>query len=295
MVVLPGYLWVLICIALILTVAALLRSLYQTPSILVEIYQFIAFEPNPLMQAVYISLVCGIFYLYVNTAFPVISEFHRNGAWAAVLLTLGVFGWACASSPTIITKANQDRLCKEYKPDGLLYPDEERVCKTCKVKRCARSKHCVVCDHCVAGFDHHCVWLNVCISQSNKFQFLAFLIATILLCLYCIIMCVDIVVQLGVSKGLLETPVPIFQFLALFALQGGIYFSMTLMTTFCGLGVLIFFAWHFRLVCLNLTTNEYVKRSRYSYLAGRKGIPRHYYDLGLARNLKAFIGKTKWL
>ena len=293
--VLPSYLWWLIAVAAVLTLLAALSSQMQMPRMFGHMYAFVAHEPNPIMQAVYCSLVMGIFWLYIQTAFPVISDFHRRGAWMAVLTTLGIFAWACLSHPTVVTRRNEVRLAREYEPDGIVYPLDERQCETCNVKRFARSKHCSVCNHCVAGFDHHCVWLNVCISQSNKFHFLAFLVATVLLCLYCIVMCVDIVMRLGVEKGLLEEPIRVGQFLKVFILQGGIYFSMALMTIFCGLGVFIFFAWHFRLAMRNETTNEYVKRRRYRQIA-KKDLKelRNPYDKGVVRNLTSLIAKTRF-
>jgi len=32
--------------------------------------------------------------------------------------------------------------------------------------------HCRICSKCVAGFDHHCAWLNSCIGQSNYLFFI---------------------------------------------------------------------------------------------------------------------------
>ena len=43
-----------------------------------------------------------------------------------------------------------------------------------------KSKHCRRCDKCVAGFDHHCIFLNNCVGSRNYPTFLALLCSTIL-------------------------------------------------------------------------------------------------------------------
>ncbi|CCH60901.1 hypothetical protein TBLA_0D04040 [Henningerozyma blattae CBS 6284] len=63
---------------------------------------------------------------------------------------------------------------KKYAYDRILYfPDTE--CKTCKVEKPARSKHCAVCDQCILVNDHHCVWVNNCIGRGNFLYFYLFL------------------------------------------------------------------------------------------------------------------------
>ena len=39
----------------------------------------------------------------------------------------------------------------------------------------ARSRHCQACKHCIARYDHHCVWINGCVGLHNYKYFLTFL------------------------------------------------------------------------------------------------------------------------
>lgn len=46
-------------------------------------------------------------------------------------------------------------------------------CYRCECHVDAGSRHCFDCGKCVAGFDHHCPWLNTCIGMRNYRLFLA--------------------------------------------------------------------------------------------------------------------------
>ena len=44
------------------------------------------------------------------------------------------------------------------------------------------SKHCRICNRCVCGFDHHCIWLNVCVARRTYRAFLVLLLSLIASC-----------------------------------------------------------------------------------------------------------------
>ena len=53
------------------------------------------------------------------------------------------------------------------------------MCPYCKVHKSQYVKHCHVCGHCIANFDHHCHWINNCIGEKNSTAFITFLMILI--------------------------------------------------------------------------------------------------------------------
>ena len=64
------------------------------------------------------------------------------------------------------------------KENGIEYYEmfkyNENICVICRRVKEMNTKHCISCDVCIDEFDHHCFFLNACISKKNKFYFQIF-------------------------------------------------------------------------------------------------------------------------
>ncbi|RKP27990.1 ankyrin repeat-containing domain protein, partial [Syncephalis pseudoplumigaleata] len=75
------------------------------------------------------------------------------------------------------------RLLQSLAKDNLL--DKTHLCVSCIVRKPPRSKHCRLCDRCVARFDHHCPWIYNCIGANNHRPFFFFLLSLVVgICQY---------------------------------------------------------------------------------------------------------------
>ncbi|KAL8701786.1 MAG: hypothetical protein Q9224_000333 [Gallowayella concinna] len=72
---------------------------------------------------------------------------------------------------------------RSYPYDHVLFQPGQ-ICRTCNFVKPARSKHCSVCNVCVAKHDHHCVWIMNCIGQNNISHFLCMLLSLSILLTY---------------------------------------------------------------------------------------------------------------
>ena len=156
-------------------------------------------RPNPLLQLFYLALVLGGFVLYYHHSMPLIpnprlASWHVPSSCLVVLGGLGVFVLASFDDPGVVTPDTLHRYSRVPFDRVLYHP---KICQTCLLPRPARSKHCVICNRCVARFDHHCPWLNTCVGERNYRWFLLFLIYHSFLCFYSVYIHATIALHIG--------------------------------------------------------------------------------------------------
>ncbi|KAG4913966.1 hypothetical protein JHK86_054399 [Glycine max] len=234
-------------------------------------------RPNPLLQIIYIVIIGVTYYFIAKSCFAYIpgyylSGIHRYTSFLAVVVGILLFLLTSFSDPGTINTENVAHYISAYPYDNIIYSEKE--CSTCKIPKPARSKHCSICDRCVARFDHHCGWMNNCIGEKNTRYFMAFLLWHFLICLYGTVAIVlvlagrlrelrvvDILtVYYGIENSFLDLAPNVVQWLL------GSYNTQILLMVFLAIvGMLLagFFGYHAKLCLTNTTTNETFKWQDY--------------------------------
>lgn len=90
---------------------------------------------------------------------------------------------AVTSTSSIITTENHKQEMRRYPYDHVLFHPGQS-CRTCKFLKPARSKHCGICNVCVAKHDHHCIWVMNCLGRGNYIFFIGLMASLGLLLSY---------------------------------------------------------------------------------------------------------------
>jgi ankyrin repeat protein len=111
----------------------------------------------------------------INVLFfqPIFAKYILFYSYLGVLLLefIMFFILSC-SNPGIAVHKNRNLIhFLEKHPER----DIGNYCPHCIIEKKYQTVHCVVCNVCVDGFDHHCFWVDNCVGVNTYFLFFAFL------------------------------------------------------------------------------------------------------------------------
>lgn len=249
----------------------------RAPQALDSCWIYVCYTSNPMVQVFYLLVIVGGYGTFAAYGYPhipnrLMGSIHKYIGFVVFTVCLAVWWTACKANPGKITAENVEELCKIYECDDVIFMKAD--CKTCGLQKPARSKHCSLCNICVARFDHHCIWINNCVGVGNHRWFLLFLFTHLVICFYgfglgATIIYVQIVDQQLFSAQFVD-PVTKERFNAtwtivaqyMLATQGLVVF-VAILGGVMGVVLMGFFFWHLNLVRSGTTTNEV---SKWSYV-----------------------------
>eukprot|EP01031_Cornospumella_fuschlensis_P027059 gene27060-32695_t len=241
-----------------------------------SIYDYTVNKRNPIMQGMYLVIINAAFLSWIILVSPevpmqYVDSFHIPLSYAWVAIAQFTFYLACATSPGQLT--NDTVAAHNHTTyDGLMYVSGT-FCKTCKVPKIARSKHCSLCGT-LPLFNVHINTerLNQCVGELNYRYFLLFLLANASFFFYGAYVMVMVMFSEIEQKRLMHTvfvnrttgeefaPTMIMVALYLIGEQTTAFIILALAIVM-GIAVSCFLFYHLYLVYKGTTTNESVKWS----------------------------------
>lgn len=145
------------------------------------------------------------------------------------------------------------------------------ICRTCKIVKPLRSKHCRICDRCVYRFDHHCPWVCNCVGNNNYKYYYSFLLVQIL-----DIILVSISFEIALNNWVTE--------------KNWSYSATWIVLTetiVVGVPVFLLCVAHTLKISKNLTTNEVINSKKYPYVS--LSPYNNEFDMGIEMNWTEFF------
>jgi len=144
-----------------------------------KLTRWLCAEPNPVLQILYLTFVCGGYGAAVIFAYPRVpcaslGAHHKGLGMLFFASCLTSFIAASTGEPGYIVDNQTVAKHDNYAYDNVHFLPN-KICSTAKVRKVARSKFCTTTWCNIARFDHFCPWINNAIGEENYRIFLLFL------------------------------------------------------------------------------------------------------------------------
>ena len=141
------------------------------------------YDKHPTVMIFFFLLLSVGEFMYLPYAWPRMGMINKVLGSVAIVLPYAFLYLAAYSDPGIITPENHSYHMAQYPYDfSLFHPGAS--CRTCRLLKPARSKHCSVCKRCIGRADHHCIFINNCVGVGNQHWFVLLLLSTGVLTIY---------------------------------------------------------------------------------------------------------------
>jgi palmitoyltransferase len=137
-------------------------------------------QGSPFYAAIITGSLIWVFYAWASRLATHTSGYMWSNIsfFVSFVLCAGFFYLAIVTDPGFVPKPETEEETKgaieELTDQGRL--NGTNFCIFCMIRKPLRSKHCKLCNHCVARFDHHCPWVWNCVGFNNHRSFLLFVI-----------------------------------------------------------------------------------------------------------------------
>ncbi|KAG9240120.1 DHHC palmitoyltransferase-domain-containing protein [Calycina marina] len=149
----------------------------RTSALVVRLANHLWNDRHPIVMIFFILLLSVSEIMIVPQAWPELSTSYKAISTVLIILPYVFLYASAASDPGYISPENHSQHLSLYPYDFTIYHPGQ-PCRTCRLLKPARSKHCSICKRCISKMDHHCIFINNCVGYQNQHWFLLLLFAT---------------------------------------------------------------------------------------------------------------------